>query len=74
MILLQDFVPEWNSQSGTATEVNSRRYDPFQYDIFWWYHVNKYRATRGDRGELAPVRKSPRYHVNTPKVQQIAST
>ena len=32
----------------------------------WWYHVNKYRAMRGNRSELAPGRKSPRCHVNTP--------
>ena len=38
---------------------NSRRYDSLRYDIFWWYHV-----TRGSRSELAPERKSPRYHVN----------
>ena len=32
----------------------------------WWYHGNKYRAMRGNRSELAPGRKSPRGHVNTP--------
>ena len=32
----------------------------------WWYHVNKDRAMRGNRSELAPGRKSPRCHVNTP--------
>ena len=32
----------------------------------WWYHVNKCRAMRGNRSELAPGRKSPRCHVNTP--------
>ena len=32
----------------------------------WWYHVNKYRAMRGNRSELAPGRKSPRCHVTTP--------
>ena len=32
----------------------------------WWYHLNKYRAMRGNRSELAPGRKSPRCHVNTP--------
>ena len=31
---------------------------------YLWYHVNKYRATRGNRSELAPARKSPRCHVN----------
>ena len=34
----------------------------------WWYHVNKYRAMRGNQSELAPGRKSPRCHVNTPYV------
>ena len=29
--------------------VNSRR-----HDILLWYHVNEYRATRGNRSELAP--------------------
>ena len=37
-----------------------------QHNILWWYHVNKYRATRGNQSELAPGRKSPRCHVNTP--------
>ena len=32
----------------------------------WWCHVNKYRAMRGNRSELAPRRKSPRCHANTP--------
>ena len=34
----------------------------------WCYHVNKYRAMRGNRSELAPGRKSTRCHVNTPLV------
>ena len=66
MIPLQDFVPEWNSRSGTRTGVNSCRGDSRWRDILWWYHVNKYRAMRGNRSELAPGRKSPRCHVNTP--------
>ena len=44
---------------------NSRRGDSRLRDILWWYHVNKYRAMRGNRSELAPGRKSPRWHVNT---------
>ena len=32
----------------------------------WWYHVNKYRAMRGNRSELALGQKLPRCHVNTP--------
>ena len=59
------FSPEWNSRSGTATEVTSRRYDSLRYGILWWYHVNEYKATRRNWGEVAPVWKSPRYHVNT---------
>ena len=48
------------------TGVNSRRCDSHGYDILWWYHVNKYRAMRGNRSELAPAWNSPRCHVNTP--------
>ena len=44
MIPFRDFVPEWNSRSSTTTGVNSRRGDPRRHDIFWWYHVKKYRA------------------------------
>ena len=58
MIPLQDFVPEWNSCPGTRTRVNSRRGDLCRHDILWWYHVNKYRAMRGNRSELAPRQKS----------------
>ena len=42
------------------------RGDSRRHNILWWYHVNKYRAMRGNRSELAPGRKSPRCHVNTP--------
>ena len=66
VIALRDFVPEWNSRPGTRTGVNSRRGDSRRHDILWWFHVNKYRAMRGDRSELAPWRKSPRCRVNTP--------
>ena len=45
----------------SRTGVNSHR-----HGILWWYHVNKCRAMRGNRSELAPARKSPRCHVNTP--------
>ena len=54
------FSPRYNNR------VNSRRGDSRQHDILWWYHVNKCRALRGNRSELAPGRKSPRCHVNTP--------
>ena len=40
--------------------------DSRRHNILWWYHVNKYRAMRGNRSELAPGRKSPRCHVNPP--------
>ena len=68
MIPLRDFVPEWNSRPGTRTGVNSRRGDSRRHDILWWYHVNKYRATRGNRSELALGQKSPPCHVNSPLV------
>ena len=68
MMPLRDFVPEWNSRPGTRTGVNSRRGDSRRHDILWWYHVNKYRAMKGNRSELAPGRKSPRCHVNTPLI------
>ena len=61
MIPLRDFVPEWNSHPGTRTGVNSH-----PRDILWWYHVNKYRAMRGNRSELALRWKLPRCPVNTP--------
>ena len=50
------------------TGVNLRRGDSRRHNILWWYHVNKYRAMRGNRSELALGRKSPRCHVNTPFV------
>ena len=50
----------------TTTVVKSCRDDSRQHDILWWYHVNKYRAMRGNRSELALVQKSPPCHVNTP--------
>ena len=66
MIPSRDFVPEWNSRPSTRTGVNSHRGDSRRHDILWWYHVNKYRAMRGNRSELAPGRKPPRCHLNTP--------
>ena len=66
MILLRDFVPEWNSRPGARTGVNSCWGDSRRHNILWWYHVNKHRAKRGNRSELARGRKSPRCHVNTP--------
>ena len=66
MILLRDFLPEWNSCLSTRTGVNSHRGDSPRHNILWWYRVNKYRPMRGNRIELAPGKKSPRCHVNTP--------
>ena len=71
MIPLRDFVPEWNSRPGATTGVNSRRGDSRRHDFLWWYHVNKCRAMRGNRGELAAARKSPRCHVNTPLLKTL---
>ena len=68
MIPLPDFVPERNSRPGTRTGVSSRRGDSRRHVILWWYHVNKYRAMRGNLSELAPGRKSPTLHVNTPQI------
>ena len=50
-----------HNNRGEPTRGDSRR-----NDVLWWYHVNKCRAMRGNRSELAPGRKSPRCHVNTP--------
>ena len=69
MIPLRVFVPERNSRPGTTTGVNSRRGDSRRHDILWWYHVNKCRAMRGNRSELASGRKSPPCYVNTPYIQ-----
>ena len=39
MILLWDFVPEWNSRPGTTTGVNLRRDDSRRHDISWRYQM-----------------------------------
>ena len=54
--VLGDFAPERNFRYGAIIGVNSRRCKSPQHDIFWGYHVNKYRAKRGNRSELASVR------------------
>ena len=51
---------------GTTTRVNSCWGDSRWHDISWCYHVNKCRAIRGNRSDIAPARKSPRCHLNTP--------
>ena len=66
MILVQVFILEQKSRPGTATGMNSFRYESYRYEILDRYHVNEYRATRGNRDELIPVWKSYQYHVNTP--------
>ena len=43
------------SRPGATSGVNSRRGDSRRHDILWWYHVNKCRAMRGNRSELAPA-------------------
>jgi len=43
----------------TRTGVNSCRGDSRRHDILWWYHVNKYRAMRGNWSELAPGESRP---------------
>ena len=60
------FVLEWNSCPSTRAGVSSCRGDLGQHNILWWYHVNKYRAMRVNRSELASGWKSPRCHINTP--------
>ena len=44
----------------------SHQYDLLRYKILCWYHVNQYRATRGNWSELVQEWKLHRYHVNTP--------
>ena len=55
MIPVQVFVPEQKSRPGTATGMNSFRYELYQYEILDRYQVNEYRATRGNRDELILV-------------------
>ena len=61
-----DFTPKWVAVSrlhdtvarfrtGARTGVISRRGDSRRHNILWWYHVNKYRAMRGNRSEVAPL-------------------
>ena len=54
------------SRPGVTTGVTSRQGDSHRHDILWWHHVNKCRALRGNRSELAAARKSPWCHVKTP--------
>ena len=57
-----DVTPKWvvvsrlhDTVARFRTGVNSRRGDSRRHNILWWYHVNKYRAMRGNRSEVAPV-------------------
>ena len=43
------------SHPGTATGMNSVRYESYRYEILDRYHVHEYRATRENRDELIPV-------------------
>ena len=73
-----DFIPKWvvvsrlhdtvaRFRTGVKFSLRyNNRGDSCWHDILWWYHVNKCRAIRGNRSELASARKSPRCHVNTP--------
>ena len=54
------FSPRYNNRGELAPGKSS------WHDILWRYHVNKCRTMGGNRSELAPARKSPRCHVNTP--------
>ena len=48
------------------TGLNADWSDTCKHDILWWYHVNKYRAMRGNLSELTLARKWSRCHVNFP--------
>ena len=74
IIPFRDFLQVWNSRPGTTTGVNSPRGDSRRQDILGWYHVNKCRAMRGNRSELAPARTSPWCHVNTPLDSKTGTT
>ena len=61
---LHDTIAKSSPRCDNRGELTPGRLAPARH--LWWYHVNKYRAMRGNRSELAPARKSPRCHVNTP--------
>ena len=54
MITLRDFLP-WYNNRGELTLGDLHRH----HDVLWWYRVNKFRAMRGNRSELAPAWKAP---------------
>ena len=47
------FSPRYKNRGELTPRSDSRR-----HEILWWYHINKYRAMRGNRSKVA--------HVNTP--------
>ena len=53
MIPLQDFLP-WYNNRGELMPGDLHRH----YDVLWWYHVNKFRAMRGNPSELVPAWKA----------------
>ena len=62
---LHDTVARFRTWVTFSLRYNNRG-DSRRHDILWWYHVNKCRAMRGNRSELAPARKLPQCHINTP--------
>ena len=67
---LHDTVARFRTGVKFSPRYNNRG-DSRRHGILWWYHVNKYRAMRGNRSELAPGRKSLRCHVNTPLIRTV---
>ena len=67
------FIPERNFRTGTRTGVNSYRCDWYLCGISYRYHVNKYRATSGNRSELVPVWLVPVRHFVPVSCKQIQS-
>ena len=67
-------LPSWIEETYACVTRSSLARDRFHTetsgcsssDTFWWFHVNQYRVTRGNRSELAPGQKSPRYRVKYP--------
>ena len=49
---LQDTVARFRTGVKFSPQYNNRS-DSRRHDILWWYHVNKCRAMRGNRSELA---------------------
>ena len=58
VLRLHDTVPRFRTGVKFSPRCENRG-DSRRHNILWWYHVNKYRAMRGNRSELAPGRKTP---------------